>query len=237
LAQTQFAQGPDAAAVASALDVAAVSVQQLCVPPDKAAGGGLEIPVTIQSAPRTLRLHPHSVRSENFRVLVAAGEGALQPAVPPPPCTWRGELVEDGASVAAASVLDGQLSAIVRTGDGEIWAIEPLGKAAAGAQVEPYAVYRLADIKSGTGRCGVEGLPAALPIQGGFEAAPPPNTPAFPEIAFDADVEFYQQNGSVAATVSRIETIMNGVDAIYQAEVNINYTITDIIVRTAEPDP
>jgi hypothetical protein len=58
------------------------------------------------------------------------------------------------------------------------------------------------------------------------------------QIAYDADVEFYQANGSsVLNTIYDMELIMNQVGLIYQNQVAIAYTDTGIIVRTVEPDP
>ena len=58
------------------------------------------------------------------------------------------------------------------------------------------------------------------------------------EIAFDADVEYYNLNGSsVANTVNDIESIMNGVESIYENNTGVTFEVTTIVVRTAEPDP
>jgi hypothetical protein len=58
------------------------------------------------------------------------------------------------------------------------------------------------------------------------------------QIGLDADVEFYQANGSsVLLTIYDMELIMNQVGLIYQNQVAISYTETILIVRTAEPDP
>lgn len=58
------------------------------------------------------------------------------------------------------------------------------------------------------------------------------------QLGLDADVEFYQANGSsVLLTVYDMELIMNQVGLIYQNQVAISYTHNVTFVRTAEPDP
>lgn len=58
------------------------------------------------------------------------------------------------------------------------------------------------------------------------------------QIGYDADVEFYQANGSsVVNTIYDMMMIMNQVGLIYQNQVGISYTDVIIIIRTVEPDP
>jgi hypothetical protein len=58
------------------------------------------------------------------------------------------------------------------------------------------------------------------------------------QIAFDADVEFYQRNNSsVTDTMNDITNVMNSVALIYERDLAVTYEITTILVRTAEPDP
>ncbi|MFO0840460.1 MAG: M12 family metallo-peptidase [Phycisphaerae bacterium] len=58
------------------------------------------------------------------------------------------------------------------------------------------------------------------------------------EIACDADFEFYQVNGaSLSATVSDIENVINLASWIFEEDSGVRLQITQIVVRTAEPDP
>ncbi|MBL9148906.1 MAG: hypothetical protein JNM94_09460 [Phycisphaerae bacterium] len=73
---------------------------------------------------------------------------------------------------------------------------------------------------------------------GGNEGGIAGATPQIAEIAFDADFEFYNKNGnSVTNTVNDIELVMNGVDFIYDRDVNIGYEFTTFVVRTSSADP
>jgi hypothetical protein len=57
------------------------------------------------------------------------------------------------------------------------------------------------------------------------------------ELAVDTDYEYFQEFGSVEATVDQIETVINAVNVQYERDVSIRHAITQIVVRTAEPDP
>src|SRR5690606_13461917 len=72
-------------------------------------------------------------------------------------------------------------------------------------------------------------------MEGGIAGNPCDN---YTQIAFDADFEFYQSNqSSVPNTINDIESIVNGMSAIYESELNITFGITTIIVRSSPSDP
>lgn len=52
------------------------------------------------------------------------------------------------------------------------------------------------------------------------------------EIAIDADLEFYQRNGSNSTTTNTITTVVNGIDTIYRRDIDLQYMIRTIIIRT-----
>ncbi|MFM7261607.1 MAG: M12 family metallo-peptidase [bacterium] len=74
--------------------------------------------------------------------------------------------------------------------------------------------------------------------EGGSEGGIAGTTPFIAEIAFDADFEFFQKNGSSAVnTVNDIENVMNSVSLVYDRDVNISYEYTTFVVRTTSTDP
>ena len=94
----------------------------------------------------------------------------------------------------------------------------------------------------GLGTAPGAGLPGAAGLGGlGARAGGPLGTPAPPhgcarraQIAFDADYEYYQAQGSsVAATVARIESHLVEVDFFYQRDLRVSYELTAIVVRSA----
>lgn len=216
------------------------SVQQLSIRAD--AGGRLSTSVIADGQRYSLLLRPNIIRAPGFRVLVDDGAGWLKEANPPPSKTYRGTVDGSPGSVVAASFDDGQLSAVIRFGNGDIWAIQPVTDAVPLAPRSLHVVFLDADADVGQWACGsrnhraVHGV-GALP-EGDYStvAGPPPVVVA--DLALDADFEFLQANGgSVDATVADIEFIVNAVNVIYENDVSIWHRITVVLARQSEPDP
>jgi len=57
-------------------------------------------------------------------------------------------------------------------------------------------------------------------------------------VAIDCDTQFYTSHGfSEAATQADVESILNANEVIFEADLDISYSLTALIVRTFEPDP
>jgi hypothetical protein len=208
-------------------------------------GNSAEVIVTnvpIEGVPFTLELRPHSVRVEDYQVLAQVEDGSLVSVKPGPVRTLRGSVVNAPGSVVAGSLLEGGLHArVFLPGDEEYW-VEPIGGRVAEATQDQHVVYRSDDVIPGEGTCAVnDRLIATLavedladyphqvgPVRGGVSVA---------EFAADADYEYFQAYGSVAAVEDRINSIMNAVNIQYERDVGITHVVTAIVVRTAEPDP
>lgn len=244
-------------------------VQSITPPVKSGRGRPTVVPVQLGDAEVELELKPFSLRSAQFEVHVDEGGGRWRAAPVPAPNTWRGAIRGQPGSSVAASIRHGQLHASIRTPDGLAWAIEPLRRHVPDAAQSDHVAYRAQDVVNRGGQCGSHGPrhPAAAagaalrgainaPVaavapaaDGGAEAtlalAAAASLPSecdglrIAQIAFDADFEFFQLNGSsTAETIDDIESILNGVDAIYNRDVGIGYEITTIIVRsTGDGDP
>ncbi|MFQ6104741.1 MAG: zinc-dependent metalloprotease family protein [Candidatus Glassbacteria bacterium] len=216
------------------------------------AEGVISTAVNLEGTEYELSLRPHSVRSESFTVQVQLENGELVEVQPPAPVTYRGVVSGIPGSVAAASLMNGQLTAIIDLGDGEIWSVEPLSKYDEAAGAQEHVVYRSLDLVPTEYYCGTDLIDVPENIE--FQQQDRQDTEAgigiidegsdylqndkVAEVAFDADYEFYQANGSsVANTIADIENVLNGVDVIYQRDVEICYNITHIIVRSTSNDP
>jgi len=226
--------------IAEQMDLADLSAQALTAPADRPEQWSID--VTVNGQPLTLDLTKRSVRSENFRVRVDDGKGALREVPAPPVSTYVGEVQGQPNSVAAATIMNGAVRATIQFDDGSMWHVQPIVKDndRQGGQPVMHAVYNHDDIKPGNWSCGVEIEQGAQPNgQAGAGASNAGgDLPELAEIAFDADVEFFQWNGSsVDNTVEDIESILNDMSAIYEQDVQIIYELTEIIVRTSEPDP
>ncbi|MFG0331327.1 MAG: M12 family metallo-peptidase [Phycisphaerales bacterium] len=213
------------------------------------SGVGFFVAAEIDGAEYTLDLLPHSLRSGAFEVLVDDGTGELTSWDAPAPMTYRGSVVEIADSVVSASIVDGGLRGIIRFGDDQAYSITPLMEVVDGAPADAHLILEADDSLPLGFICGNDALngfgdhPGDLHSHGqeGFVSDDPGvgiDDILLAEIAFDADVEFYNRNQqSVSGTIADIEAVMNDVDVIYQRDVEVAYLITTIIVRTGEPDP
>jgi hypothetical protein len=212
-------------AVRAGLRLDAATVQELALP--LRADAPLRVEVVLGARPCTLELRPHDVRARGFQLLVDDGRG-LRRVPTPPSVTLRGEVADAGAPVAA-SLIDGSLSATIHFAS-ETWGIQPLGDALPGAPAALHVVYRAADVRARGGWCasgGAAGIPDAPGVPG-------PQALKIAELAIDADYEYYQRNGSDVNNVNNaVTTVLNGVNVIYQRDVEIEHKLTAIVVRTA----
>jgi len=189
-----------------------------------------------------LELVPHSIRSPGYRLLVQVDGGPLVETLPGEERTFRGRVAGVEGSRVSASLLDDGLHALIDLGDGRQHWLEPTarhlppGVGAAGAE---HVLYASTDVNPCGGLCGMPDKVAAdlhLP----FDAVAPSRsasggggTPCIAELACDADVEYFEdQGGSVPATEAFITNIINNVNIQYERDVELTHVITTIVVRT-----
>ncbi len=242
----ELIQRADWKAAANAyFDVADSTLQRLTVPvgrPDS-----FRTVVQIEQQPVTIRLEKHSIRSNDFQVLIQAdASGQLVSVDPPPVSTYQGFIDNMPTAVVRASLIEGKFNAVVFTGT-ESYGIESISHAVPEADTDAYLVHRGSDaLNSRAGSCGVS--EHALRDRQFFD----PNQPSaagtgleVTDIGIDADHSFFLLNGSsVTNTVVDVERVMNGfTTALTSAVANpyevlgITYEITTIIVRTNVVDP
>lgn len=226
---------------ASRLDVRRLEVAELALPVKNVAS--FRVPLVLGGTPATLDLTRHSLRASNFRVRVDAGGGRLRDVPAPAVSTYRGQVVGQPESVVAASLVNGAMTATVRLQDGDMWHVQARRAMDPSARPAEHLVYTSDDLLPLDLSCGTidDGGDRIAPIFRAARsagAASAAETVHLTEIAFDADFEFYERNNSSATdTVLDIEAVMNAVDAIYRSSFMIGHEITEVIVRTVEPDP
>lgn len=226
--------------IEESLELAYSTVQRLTVP--DALPDAFTVRLALDGRHHILDLSSYSLRGDEFRVRVHDNRRQAYEVEPAPPCTYRGHVLDRPGSRVAASLIDGQLTAAILMDDGTAWYVQPLSRVLPGSPASSHVVYRGSQVKPGNWLCGT-GLAEHLglgfvPKGGRIAGGGPEGLPVTTLIAFDADVEFYVLNGSsVAATVGDIESVLKAVDNIFNIEVGITYQITEVIVRTTEPDP
>jgi len=201
-------------------------ISSLSVPP---GAGPCEVRVVLAGTPCTLLLSPHDVRAPGFQLLVDDGR-QLRRVPTPASITYRGEVRGLPGSDVAASLLDGQLDATIHLADGTTWAVQPLSKVNPALPRDSHIVYRNADVIAPPGHCGVG---AQHVVGGRHQGGGSPTAIKICEIALDADVAYYNRFGSNTTNVqNQVTTVINGVGVIYRRDVEIDYTVTALIVRT-----
>lgn len=231
-ASAQFQHPVQAPAeLARALELRDAQVQDLALP--MASDQSFNVRVQLGEQARTLALDPHDIRSPDFKLLVDDGNGNLTRVPTPPSVTFRGRVVGEDESVVAASLIDGQLQAMILMPD-ETWGIKPASEGMAGLPRRTHVVYRESDLFPENFRCGVDAMHGA-PVDAPATVEDPIDGPnlLIAQIALDLDFEFYTRNGSSVTNAQNDATnVMNSVDAIYQRDTNLGYIITTMIVRS-----
>ena len=178
----------------------------------------------------TLELRKHSLRSDDFKVLVDVN-GSLRAIPVPTMNTWRGTVLQEPGSRVYASYVNGSLEATVYSG-GISYYIEPIDPDWVGAPATGHLVYDTADANFPDDFCGITTPPQGSSTSGGI-------TPAgtgleIVEVAVDCDFEYYQDNNSsVTNCINAVENRMNLVSGAYeQPDVNITVELTTIVVRS-----
>ena len=228
----------------------------------------VEIQIPFEGRIETIRLFRTSMRSAGFKVLVDRGGGELVEEAAPPHRTYRGSVLSDGTPVAASIVDGKLTAMIPAGGDiiwvqpsSDFFAGRPANEHVvyrrsdlapmdgrcgiddSGLALPDWMNGIPNDPAESNGAVFGGGAPG-MPIgggesgTGGGDGGVAGASPFLTKIAFDADFEFYQKNGSnVTATVNDIETVMNNVTFVYDRDVNISYEYTTIVVRATSADP
>lgn len=204
----------------------------------------LQVPVTIDGRVELMVLERRSIRAPGFKILVDKGAGELEEAPLPPVKTYVGSLDGVEGSIVSASLHDG-VTAQIRI-DGPFpkdFNVQPLSSIFAGAPESAHVVFTAAQVVEDGRLCGGALLHGQMGPQ--LKLADPQDSPDGTsrvrkncQIAFDADFEFYQKNGSsVPNTTADIEGVMNGVRTTYERDCDVTFTITTVIVRSTSSDP
>lgn len=168
--------------------------------------------------------------------VVLIGEGGERTYQDPPPVnTYVGDLRGVPNSRVRMSLSGEELRAQVWLPGMQQIGIEPIG---AGNE---HMIYSRADIIRQPSFCDQPPVPANEVQQEPVHAHAAPNpiaattsTRRVAELAVEADYTFYQQFGSdSAATIDRMVTILNMVEEVYNRDVDISHSITEVVVRTS----
>ena len=116
----------------------------------------LLVAVAIGEERYTLDLAPHSLRTDDFRLLVQGADGRIVPVESGPVRTLRGSVLEVPGSEAAGSMLEEGLHATIRLPGGDQYWIQPVAPLVVEAGGDVYVVYHNNDVIGPRGRCGLD---------------------------------------------------------------------------------
>lgn len=217
--------------VLDGFQVRAASMQDLNLPAQGAPG--FEVTVRIAGQDRKLILRAREMRTQGYKLLVH-GQNGIQEAPRSANITYRGTVQGEGQSLVAATLFRGQLSALIALSpDQPLWNVQPQTDVDKAANPKTHVIHCSRDSLAPQHNCGVSGH--QNPAQTGGKPALGASATKYAEMAIDADNTFYNRNGSnVASTEAKVLTIMNGVDIIYNRDVDIEHLLTAIIVRATK---
>lgn len=229
---------PVATEAARVLGLKAASLIQLEL--DARVGEPLSLAVPLGKRLGVLELSPFSVRSaRHYRLLAQQPDGSFLEHKAGPVRTLRGIVRGSSGSSVAGALLDNGLHLAIQVPNEPTWWIEPLAGRVPGSLDSDYVMYREDDILPHGRSCANQARQHARPEDGVRVAAGSAcgSGSCVAELGCDADVEYFNDYGSVAAVEDQINAVINAVNMQYESQVSITHQITTIIVRTAQPDP
>lgn len=215
-------------AILSALHLRRASLQDLKLP--ATLPNAFALRVGLGNSTYTLNVHHHSLRAAGYQLLVDDGS-SVRAVTSPADSTYQGNVVGVPDSRVALTLWNGQVQAFISLGARDWW-VQPVTDAIKTAPATQHVVYELDDAIIPKGFCNRQIVP---PMRPDTPLPTPTSVLGAAEVALDCDYEYYKLNGTnVGQTQAAATQIMNAVDVIYRRDVEICYTITTILVRTAK---
>jgi len=205
-------------------DVSVATLQSLTVP----AGSPGKADVDMVLAGRLVRFSVvlEDVRTPNFQLYEKGAQGMQ--LMPRPACvTYRGGIVGDPGSEVAATIAGGSIKVLARTGNGDLWVVQPVREVQPNAAPALHIVFRGADSVATPFQCGVQGANLPVPSPVGVDVL------HVADMAIEADFPFFQLNGSNSTnTQNDITSVVNAMNVIYERDVDIRLVVSQVIVNT-----
>jgi len=180
-----------------------------------------------------LQLRPNDLRSPNYHAEEVSADGTSRPVEMPALNTYKGNVEGVWASDARFTVKDDQIEGLIVTPT-ESYYLEPAQKYSATAQSTDYLVYKSSDVRPEITRSCADTLDEKInaSAQELMSSAATDLQPAvfspfkIAEIATEADFEYTSALGGSAAANSDILSIMNQIQAIYERDIGLTFTVS-----------
>lgn len=213
--------------------VRAATMQRLTLP--QQSQNGFVVSVNLGGQDVTLTLQAKDIRARDYQLLISDANG-LHPAPRSPNMTYRGTVDGFSDSLVAATLYQGQLSALIAfSADEPLWNVQPLTEVDKTADRSVHVMHNHRDSLEPERQCGTTHNTA--PTIGGRATtakASAGSSTKVAEIAIDADNAYYnRKNRNTTTTEAAVNTVLNGMGVIYKRDVGIEYQVTRMIVRTS----
>lgn len=180
-----------------------------------------------------LQLRPNDLRSPNYRAEEVGADGLSRPVEMPAVATYKGSLEGVWASDARFTVKDDQIEGLIVTPT-ESYYVESAQKYSATAQATDYLVYQASDVRPEITRSCADTLNEKvsanaheLMSSAASDLQPAAFSPfKLAELATEADFEYTSALGGSAAANSDILSTMNQVQAIFERDIGLTFTIS-----------
>jgi hypothetical protein len=180
-----------------------------------------------------IQLRPNDLRAPNYRAEETGVGGITREIAMPAISTYKGNLADVWGSDARFTVNDDRFEGMIVT-SGDAYFIESAQKFSNVAQPTDYVVYRPSDVRADIVRTCATTLEEQV-TSGASEFMSNASTGISPsvfspfkivEIATDADLEYTNALGGSANANNDILGIMNQVQAIYERDIGLTFTVT-----------
>jgi hypothetical protein len=212
--------------------VRAATMQKLTVP--QQSQEGFAVSVNLGGRDFILTLLAKDIRAKDYKLLISDANG-LRPAPRSPNTTYRGTVDGFPDSLVAATLYQGQLTALIAfSADEPLWNVQPLTEVDKTADRSVHVMHNHGDSIEPEHQCGTNHNTVPTihrrPTTAKSSAS---NTTQIAEIAIDADNPYYVKKGSnTTSTEAAVNTVLNGMGVIYKRDVDVDYQVTRMIVRT-----
>ena len=180
-----------------------------------------------------LELQPSDLRGPNYRAEQTDADGVVRATAMPGVTTFKGH-VEGVATSDARFTIDGQKIEGMIITPGQSYFVESAQKYSAAAAATDYLLYTAEDVRSDITRsCGdtleqqVNAGAKQMMTSATSGATPAVFSPLkIVELATESDLEYTNALGGASQANSDILSIMNSINAIYERDIGLTFTVT-----------
>ncbi|MDB2686203.1 zinc-dependent metalloprotease [Mariniblastus sp.] len=208
---------------------------------DQAQMGKSEMAIQMNGQDYVIDYTFQSIRSKQFRLMVQQENGELVEQVAPAVNTIRGTLKGVKGSRVVGCINEDGCCAKIQFPSGEHCYMEPVSRVTNDpAFTGVHVVYTEDDVIPSEGQCGTATNLAEAEAEQNLEGTPRTARSTVLqecELTLDSDFEYFSIFGSVNATLTRMELIINIMNDQYESEVGIRHTVVTAVVRQTANTP